>query len=817
MTDFAKIAFDVETSELEKGAAALKKMGDQSVETARKLGLGTKEKQKEIKAQITANNAMLANIAGKNKQELVERKAIQTANQRLQLQLKQNNAIMKMTEFTNGETSAIERNTRAKKKNSLASFASGGPMVGGPGDGLGATSSKNVGNRGNFNGLGIGNIAAQFQDIGVTASMGMNPLMVALQQGTQLSAVLGAMESPLKGLAGALKMVFGSTALLTIGIVALVVAGIQLVDWGKLATNIIDSITNNLNILIPVIGTLGLAIIALKWSSIVAGVGSVIALLPILTAAMTSVGVAATAMWAFITAPVTGTVLAIGAVAGVLMNFLGVFKSLRNEVKSSTEEMNNFLESNEGFRKELDRQLFSLTNQQIAMGKTKKEARIFLTQQELINKAVSEFKGEPTSKELEKISRMALQAAYDIEALQNGLDSLNSKKISLEFTGDLNKRIESLEIEKKALSLSSIEADKLRLNYQLLQEAKNKSGLLDKDIDTNAIAESASKIAKLNEEIRLANEARNKPKNLTKQKTFTELMKEAEVTRQNLEMERNLIGLNVQETSRYKFEQQMLNDAKREGTVLGEKELAEINARSIAIGELTKSNKINQDALNQSKDITRTLFKDLHTGIKTGADLWKTFGDTALSVLDKVTNKILDDLVDALFEVNSASKGGGGGGILGSIASFFAGSAATPKANAKGNAFNYNGVQRFAKGGSFTNSIVSKPTMFSFAKGTALGEMGEAGPEAIMPLTRGANGKLGVTAHNIGGTGGKPTVNVEVIVNGNATVEQESSTGSDGTELRRFIINVVNEANGRGDLDSSNKGRYNITPTKVVR
>ncbi len=44
----------------------------------------------------------------------------------------------------------------------------------------------------------------------------------------------------------------------------------------------------------------------------------------------------------------------------------------------------------------------------------------------------------------------------------------------------------------------------------------------------------------------------------------------------------------------------------------------------------------------------------------------------------------------------------------------------------------------FALGGVFTNSIVSSPTMFD------MGLMGEAGPEAIMPLSRGSDGSLGV-------------------------------------------------------------------------
>lgn len=61
------------------------------------------------------------------------------------------------------------------------------------------------------------------------------------------------------------------------------------------------------------------------------------------------------------------------------------------------------------------------------------------------------------------------------------------------------------------------------------------------------------------------------------------------------------------------------------------------------------------------------------------------------------------------------------------------------------------GVQMFADGGAFTNSIVSKPTAFGMANGKT-GVMGEAGEEAIMPLTRTASGKLGVMA--VGGGGG---------------------------------------------------------------
>ena len=67
---------------------------------------------------------------------------------------------------------------------------------------------------------------------------------------------------------------------------------------------------------------------------------------------------------------------------------------------------------------------------------------------------------------------------------------------------------------------------------------------------------------------------------------------------------------------------------------------------------------------------------------------------------------------------------------------------------AKGGVFSSKGMQTFANGGAFSNSIVNSPTLFKFANGgtTRTGLMGEAGPEAIMPLKRGADGKLGVAA-----------------------------------------------------------------------
>lgn len=73
------------------------------------------------------------------------------------------------------------------------------------------------------------NIAAQFQDIAVTSAMGMSPLQIALQQGTQISAVFGNMGAAgaVKTLASAFLSVISPVSLVTIGLVAGTAAAIQ--------------------------------------------------------------------------------------------------------------------------------------------------------------------------------------------------------------------------------------------------------------------------------------------------------------------------------------------------------------------------------------------------------------------------------------------------------------------------------------------------------------------------------------------------------------------------------------------------------------
>ncbi|WP_122500000.1 phage tail tape measure protein [Pseudomonas viridiflava] len=105
-------------------------------------------------------------------------------------------------------------------------------------------------------------------------------------------------------------------------------------------------------------------------------------------------------------------------------------------------------------------------------------------------------------------------------------------------------------------------------------------------------------------------------------------------------------------------------------------------------------------------------------------------------------------------------------------------------AQAKGGAWS-GGAQMFANGGAFTNSIVSKPTAFGISGG-GYGVMGEAGDEAIMPLTRTAGGQLGVRALG-GGGGSSSTYNFPVSVSVQTSGESAGDSQQVSTELGKGI------------------------------
>lgn len=138
------------------------------------------------------------------------------------------------------------------------------------------------------------------------------------------------------------------------------------------------------------------------------------------------------------------------------------------------------------------------------------------------------------------------------------------------------------------------------------------------------------------------------------------------------------------------------------------------------------------------------------------ANMQNAFGDTILStlkgdfdnigqmwgdlLLKMASQAIAADIGNAIF--GKSAGGGGGSDLLGTFLSLFAADGAVLSGGVP--------VRAFAQGG-----VVGSPTLFGMRDG--LGLMGEAGPEAVMPLKRGADGKLGVASS--GGGGGVTIIN----------------------------------------------------------
>jgi phage-related minor tail protein len=111
--------------------------------------------------------------------------------------------------------------------------------------------------------------------------------------------------------------------------------------------------------------------------------------------------------------------------------------------------------------------------------------------------------------------------------------------------------------------------------------------------------------------------------------------------------------------------------------------------------------------------------------------------------------------------------------MIAMIKGTFGGSPVAAAAN--GAVFGKNGVMAFADGG-----VVNRATMFPMSGG-GIGLMGEAGPEAVMPLNRGSDGKLGVKAE-------QPEVKVNIV---NVTDRNEIANVLASPEGSKVIMNTL--------------------------
>ncbi|HAS1069228.1 TPA: phage tail tape measure protein [Enterobacter cloacae] len=187
---------------------------------------------------------------------------------------------------------------------------------------------------------------------------------------------------------------------------------------------------------------------------------------------------------------------------------------------------------------------------------------------------------------------------------------------------------------------------------------------------------------------------------------------------------------------------------------------------------------------------------------------WADWANSVLSELQKVLLRAI--LVNSL-------KSAGDSGLLGSLGGMFGGASSGGSTPSGAYDSAASGLTLNAKGGvydspdlsQFRNGIVNSPTMFAFAKGAGL--MGEAGPEAIMPLTRTADGSLGVrmvddtvSSVSAGGNSIQQTIQQHFTISGNGdaalkqAMQEAAAKGTrDGAKLARQEMLQDFQTNGQ--------------------
>ncbi len=158
-----------------------------------------------------------------------------------------------------------------------------------------------------------------------------------------------------------------------------------------------------------------------------------------------------------------------------------------------------------------------------------------------------------------------------------------------------------------------------------------------------------------------------------------------------------------------------------------------VRATRAEIARTTEASKILSQTLSSGLDRAFT------SALKDGAKLSDVLRSLALDVSGSIASKAIGGLTGQVSDLLGGALGQG----IGSIFGF-----------AKGAAFDSGKVRAFANGG-----IVNGPTLFPMQGATGL--MGEAGPEAILPLQRTADGRLGVAAGQ--GGGGAPSITVNIV------------------------------------------------------
>ena len=404
--------------------------------------------------------------------------------------------------------------------------------------------------------------------------------------------------------------------------------------------------------------------------------------------------------------------------------------------------------------------------------------------QEFINNGLAEWRNNEANKPKAKGGKTEGEKTEDVykrlikqQKEQIALQGQNTELAKVKYQVSQGELASLTEAQKKTVLQNAALIDQVKLREQLRNYEANLA-------DSNASARAANEAQllgygqgtrfreRLQEQFNLRKEFEQKNTDLLRQRQAGEI--DETFYQQGLALNKRYLEERLRDQEGY----YTASDAQRDDWMTG---LSEGYANWV--DEATDYSSMAADGMKQAMGGAVTTITDMLNG---NVDSWKDWG---VSVL-----KIIQNVLVNMAVANGVSS-------IGSLFSFGASSAATASSgtaiqnaganftfNAKGNVYDSPSLS------AYSNGVFQTPQLFAFAKGA--GVFAEAGPEAIMPLTRAADGSLGVRAVGTPQvSGGVPSVNFGDIniQGGSPQASSQGTAGAAGRQLKDAITGVINE------------------------
>ncbi|MCE1216896.1 phage tail tape measure protein [Enterobacter hormaechei] len=404
--------------------------------------------------------------------------------------------------------------------------------------------------------------------------------------------------------------------------------------------------------------------------------------------------------------------------------------------------------------------------------------------QEFINNGLAEWRNNEANKPKAKGGNTEGEKTEDVykrlikqQKEQIALQGQNTELAKVKYQVSQGELASLTEAQKKTVLQNAALIDQVKLREQLRNYEANLA-------DSNASARAANEAQllgygqgtrfreRLQEQFNLRKEFEQKNTDLLRQRQAGEI--DETFYQQGLALNKRYLEERLRDQEGY----YTASDAQRDDWMTG---LSEGYANWV--DEATDYSSMAADGMKQAMGGAVTTITDMLNG---NVDSWKDWG---VSVL-----KIIQNVLVNMAVANGVSS-------IGSLFSFGASSAATASSgtaiqnaganftfNAKGNVYDSPSLS------AYSNGVFQTPQLFAFAKGA--GVFAEAGPEAIMPLTRAPNGDLAVRAVGMPQvSGGVPSVNFGDIniQGGSPQASSQGAAGAAGRQLKDAITGVINE------------------------